>query len=74
MVASLAGPSLRHPIELIPARASCAAVQVRLKRGWVIVWPGEFVAGITTPFDAAYCLRDDHAIYAYDGAVVYGPA
>jgi hypothetical protein len=74
VVASLAGPSLRHPIELIPARASCAAVQARLKRGWVIVWPGEFVAGITTPFDAAYCLRDDHAIYAYDGAVVYGPA
>jgi len=49
-------------------------VQARLKRGWVIVWPNEFVAGITTPFDAAYCLRDEHAIYAYEGAVVYGPA
>jgi hypothetical protein len=74
VLASLAGPRLRHPIELIPARAPCAAVQARLERGWVIVWPNEFVPGITTPFDAAYCLRGDHPIYAYDGAVVYGPA
>jgi hypothetical protein len=74
VLASLAGPRLTHPIELIPPRASCPAVQARLKRGWVIVWPNEFVAGITTPFDAAYCLRDEHAIYAYEGAVVYGPA
>jgi hypothetical protein len=74
VVATLAGPRLRHPIELIPARASCAAVQARLKRGWVVVFPGDFVPGITTPFDAANCLLGDHPIYAYEGAVVYGPA
>lgn len=74
VLASLAGPRLGHPIALIGAREPCAAVQARLERGWVVVWPGEFVAGITTAFDAAFCLRQNHAIYAYEGAVVYGPS
>lgn len=74
VLASLAGPRLRHPVELIPAREPCPAVQARLRRGWVIVWPAEFVAGINTAFDAAYCLRGDRPIYAAEGAVVYGPS
>jgi hypothetical protein len=74
VIASLAGPRLRHPIELIPASESCAAVQARVKRGWVVVFPGEYAAGITTPFDAAACLAGERPIYAYEGAVVYGGA
>jgi hypothetical protein len=74
VIASLAGPRLRHPVELIPAREPCAAVQARLRRGWVVVFPGTFAPGITTAFDAPYCLGQDHPIYAYEGAVVYGPA
>jgi hypothetical protein len=73
VISSLTGPRLRHPVELIPAREPCAAVQARLKRGWVIVSPGAFVAGITAPWDAAYCLRQDKPIYANEGAVVYAP-
>ncbi|MDQ6805518.1 MAG: hypothetical protein M3065_11260 [Actinomycetota bacterium] len=74
VIASLAGPRLRHPIELIPARESCAVVQARLRRGWVVVFPGAIAPGITTAFDAPYCLGKDRPIYAYEGAVVYGPA
>jgi hypothetical protein len=73
VISSLAGPRLRHPVELIPAREPCAAVQARLRRGWVVVSPGAFVPGITVPWDAAYCLGQDKPIYAYEGAVVYAP-
>jgi hypothetical protein len=74
VVAALAGPRLRHPINLIPAGASCPAVQARLRRGWVVVFPGDYAPGITTPWSAANCLLQDHPIYAYEGAVVYGPS
>jgi hypothetical protein len=73
VISSLAGPRLRHPVELIPAREACAAVRARLERGWVVVSPGAFAPGITAPWDAAYCLQQDKPIYANDGAVVYAP-
>lgn len=72
-VATLAGPRLSHPISLLPAQDPCARVQARLRRGWVVVWPGAFVAGISTAFDAPACLRADAPIASVAGALVYSP-
>lgn len=73
VLATLAGPRLRHPIELIPAQEPCERVRARIARGWVVIWPGEFVPGISTPFDAYSCLARQHPIYSAGGALIYGP-
>jgi hypothetical protein len=72
VVASLAGWQLTHPIELIPAREPCYDVRARLRTGWVVLFPGEYVAGITAPFDAPACLAAEKPIYDAGGVVVYG--
>ena len=74
VVATLAGPRLRHGISLIGAREPCRLVRARLLHGWVVVFPRVFAAGITTAFDAPSCLRRVRPIYDDGDAVVYGGA
>lgn len=74
MLATLAGPRLSHPISLLPAREPCERVQASLHRGWIVVWPPEPMAGITTAFDASACLGADIPVYDAGGALVYSPA
>ncbi|PZS10440.1 MAG: hypothetical protein DLM64_08555 [Solirubrobacterales bacterium] len=74
MLATLAGPHLSHPLSLLPARESCERIQARLHKGWIVVYPNNFVAGITTAFDASTCLRRDVPVYATGGTTVYSPA
>ena len=74
MLATLAGPHLSHPLSLLPAREPCQRLRARLRKGWIVVWPADFVAGITTAFDAPACLRGDVPIYNVGGTVVYSSA
>jgi hypothetical protein len=71
VLATLAGPALRHPISLIGASEPCARVLARLKRGWVVVSPGEYAPGITTPFDAARCLSGVRPVFHNGTSLVY---
>jgi hypothetical protein len=73
VVATLAGPALRHPIWLIPAREPCPEVRARLRRGWVVVFPRIYAAGVTTAFDAAACLRSERPAYDDGSTIVYRP-
>jgi hypothetical protein len=72
VVASLAGERFSHPIELIPAREPCARVRARARTGWVVVFPKDYGAGITTAFDAAYCFAGERPIYNTGETVIYG--
>jgi hypothetical protein len=73
VLATLAGPRLRHPISLIGASEGCARVRGRLRRGWIVVKPNAVLAGVTAPFDAGRCLRGEHPVYADGTTVVYPP-
>lgn len=73
VLASLAGPHLSHPIDLIPAGESCRQVRARLRRGWIVVWPKAYVRGITTYFAAPTCLIGQHPVYDDGTTLVYGP-
>ncbi len=74
VLASLAGARFEHPIELIPADEVCPRIRARARSGWVVIFPGEYERGITTPFDAYTCLRGERPLFAQGGAVIYGPA
>jgi len=74
VLGTLAGPALRHPISLIGAREPCERVRARLLRGWIVVRPAEFAAGISTPFDAPTCLRGYRPIYDDGATFVYARA
>ncbi|MDQ6605115.1 MAG: hypothetical protein M3Z06_01035 [Actinomycetota bacterium] len=74
VIATLAGPHLRHPLSLIGTDEPCARVRERLQRGWVVVQPGAYSPSITARFDAAQCLRGERPVY-YDGVTaIYAPA
>lgn len=71
VLATLAGPALRHPISLIGAQEPCAHVRARLKRGWVVVSPRQYVSGITQPFDAPRCLSGTRPIFDDGNSLIY---
>lgn len=73
VLASLAGPRLQHPISLIPAREPCSEVRERARRGWVVLQPFRYVAGITTAFDAVACLKGAKPAYDDGATIIYGP-
>jgi hypothetical protein len=71
VLATLAGPRLRHPISLIAANEPCARVKARLSSGWVVVWPHEYAPGITTTFDAAQCLQGVRPVFDDGNSLIY---
>jgi hypothetical protein len=73
VVATLAGPRLRHPILLIPATEPCDRVRARLSRSWVVVRPKDYTPGITHAFDAARCLERAAPAYNDGDTVAYAP-
>jgi hypothetical protein len=73
VLASLAGPTLRHPLSLIAAREPCPQVRARLAHGWIVVRPKAFVSGITSGFDASVCLHEERPVYDDGTTLVYGP-
>jgi hypothetical protein len=73
VLATLAGPHLRHPLSLIGAREPCARVRARLRHGWIIVFPKLYAPGLSSAFDAPFCLRDDHPAFDDGIDVIYAP-
>jgi len=70
-VATLAGDRYQHPLELIAADASCAAVRARARVGWVVVTTFQFPG--FRPFTAARCLAGERPLDTDLGYAVYGP-
>jgi hypothetical protein len=71
LVAPLAGPRLRHPLELIADRESCAAVARRARRGWVVLSNAQVARGGKTGLPR--CRPAARPLYADSTFRVYGP-
>ncbi|HEY5196453.1 MAG TPA: hypothetical protein VIJ51_05450 [Solirubrobacteraceae bacterium] len=70
-MATLAGDRYQHPLELIPADASCPAVRARARRGWVVVTTSPFPG--FRQFTAARCLASLRPLETDEELTVYGP-
>jgi hypothetical protein len=73
--ASLAGDDFTHPLELLPARATCAEVRARARRGPIVVTDPAFLRGLLgdRPYDAGLCLAGRRPGYRDEVFRVYLP-
>jgi len=65
-VSVLAGPRLRHRLEVIPARESCTRVRARARRGYVVLRRFEFERQLTR-FTADECLAGLRPAFDHGG-------
>ncbi len=72
LLGPLAGDSLNHRLELVPAAEPCSRLARRLSRQWVVVNDNR-VLGSIHPFTASGCLRDRPATWVGRGYRVYAP-
>lgn len=68
-LAPLAGDRLEHPIELIPARESCASVERLARTRWVVVYEGYYFH----PYTARRCFRQQTPVEHVGPFSVYRP-
>ena len=73
--APLAGDHFTHPLELLPARASCAEVRARARRSAIVVTDPAFLRGLLgdRPYDAGRCLAGRMRGYRDEAFSVYPP-
>jgi hypothetical protein len=73
--APLAGDRFTHPLELLPARASCAAVRARARRSAIVVTDPAFLRGLLgdRPYDAGRCLAGRRPAFRDEVFSVYPP-
>jgi hypothetical protein len=73
--APLAGDHFTHPLELLPARASCAEVRARARRSAIVVTDPAFLRGLLgdRPYDAGRCLAGRRPSYRDEAFSVYPP-
>jgi hypothetical protein len=73
--APLAGDHFTHPLELLPARASCAEVRARARRSAIVVTDPAFLRGLLgdRPYDAGRCLAGRRRGYRDEAFSVYPP-
>ena len=73
--APLAGDHFTHPLELIPAGASCAAVLTLARTSTVVVTAPQFLRGLLgdRPYGSGACLAGRHPTYRDPVFSVYRP-
>ncbi|MDX6650223.1 MAG: hypothetical protein QOJ97_2174 [Solirubrobacteraceae bacterium] len=69
----LSGDRLRHPVQLIASRETCAEVAARRRRGWVVVYAISRLSPVPLRAPALRCLAGQAPAYADATVRVFGP-